>query len=536
MKKEILLRLPADQNDTLNNFMDKYALISVFDKTGIVDFAKQISNQGYQIISTGGTAKILEENKIPFLHIQQITGNPESFDGRMKTISFQVESGILFDRTNKKHIEEAEKLGIKPIDIVVCNLYPFEQTINKEGVKLEEAVENIDVGGPTMVRAAAKNFKNVLVVVEPADYNIVSEKMKAKDLPEDFRKSLAAKAFEHLSFYDSQIASYLSVEKFPKEITLAGRKLLDLRYGENPHQTAAVYTRPGFKSSLQNITKKWGRDLSLVNITDINSGLESVRLFREFAAVVIKHNSPSGIALGKDSEQALIRAIEADPESAFGGIIVLNHKMDLATAKVIGGFKDAKRGNIDIVAVPEIDQDALEFLQNVRKSMGIYTFGKINKTLDPWNIKWIDGGFILQTADIEIEESFSKWQVVTKKQPTKKQMEQMQIAWKFVTRIRSNSVIVVDGEMPMTRGIGSGQTSRVRSARIALLEAGNYCRGGVLASDSFFPFPDSVELAGEKGITAIVQQGGSINDQASIDAADHAGITMVFTGRRAFWH
>lgn len=516
--------------------MKKYALVSVYDKDGIVNFAKTLINFGYTIITTGGTAKVLQKENITFTPIQEITGNPESFDGRMKTISFQVESGILFDRTNPKHVEEAKKLDIKPIDIVVCNLYPFEQTISKENVTLDEAIENIDVGGPTMVRSAAKNFKNVLVIVDPQDYKRVTDELEANIVSETFRKQLAAKAFAHLSLYDSQIANYLKEQQFSSEITIPGRKLFDLRYGENPHQQGAVYLRPEFTSALKQLEKKWGRELSMINITDINAGLESVRLFNEPAAVVIKHNSPSGIALGSNAEQALQRAIEADPESAFGGIIVINKKLDLSTAHVIGQFKDERRGNIDIVACPEIDTNALEFLQKVRKTMGIYTFGNIPQQLDPMNIKWIDGGFIWQTADIDIEESFANWKIVTEKQPTKHQMEQMKAAWKFVSRIKSNSVIVIDKDLPMTRGIGSGQTSRVRSTKIALDQAKNFTKGAIMASDSFFPFNDSVKKAAEYGIAVIVQQGGSIRDQDSIDAANMAGIVMVFTGRRAFWH
>ncbi len=516
--------------------MKKYALLSVYNKEGIVAFAEELVDLGYIIISTGGTAKVLEQNSVPFTPIQEVTGNPESFDGRMKTISFQIESGILYDRTNKKHVGQAKELNIKPIDIVVCNLYPFEHTISKKGVTLDEAVENIDVGGPTMVRAAAKNFKNCLVVVDPKDYEVVIGALKKDLTSEELRKKLAGKAFSHLSFYDSQIANYLRDEQFPDEITIPGRKLIDLRYGENPHQQGAVYVRPGFHSSLERLERKWGRELSMINITDINAGLESVRLFTKPAAAVIKHNSPSGLALGENPQEALQRAIEADPESAFGGIIVLNEHMNLDAAKVIGGFKDERRGNIDIVAVPSIDIDALEFLQKVRKTMGIYTFGSIPQQLDPMNIKWIDGGFIWQTGDVDVEKGFDIWKVVTEKTPTPSQMKQMEVAWKFISRIKSNSVIVVDKNLPMTRGIGSGQTSRVRSTKIAIEQAGKYTKEAVLASDSFFPFSDSVEAAQKAGITAIIQQGGSIRDQDSIDAANKAGIVMVFTGRRAFWH
>ncbi len=517
--------------------MKKYALLSVSDKTGIVPFAKAIVKAGYEIISTGGTAKQLQNAGITIVPIQEITGNPESFDGRMKTISFQIESALLYDRNNPKHVAEAKNLKIPQIDIVVCNLYPFEKTVADKKVSYKTAIENIDVGGPTMIRAAAKN--GLVVVIDPADYETVGDALQNKVKPELIRY-LQGKAFDHLTFYDSQIAWYMRGQlgdiTFPKEITIPGRKLVDLRYGENPHQKGAVYTRPNVTTPFNHLTKHWGRDLSLINLTDINAGLDSVRLFKEPAAVVIKHNSPSGVALGGTIAEALSNAIEADPESAFGGSIVLNKPMDLTAAKVIGSFKDAKRGNMDIVAAPHIEDNALEFLQQVRKTIGVYSFGEIPTDSDYWNLKSIDGVFVLQTADIDIYESFKQWQIVTKRKPTKLQLQQMQTGWKFITKIKSNTVIVIDKTTPMTRGIGSGQTSRVRATKLALEQAGKYTKGGILISDSFFPFPDRVELAVKHGITAVVQQGGSINDKLSIDAADKAGIPMIFTGRRAFWH
>lgn len=518
--------------------MKKFALISVYDKTNIVNLTKAIIKAGYEIISTGGTAKILQDANIKYIPIQEITGNPESFDGRMKTISFEIESALLYDRNNQKHIAEAKKLKIKQIDIVVCNLYPFEKTIAEKKVKFSNAIENIDVGGPTMIRSAAKN--GLVVVIDPNDYQTIITNVTKDKFPKKLIRYLQAKAFSHLTFYDSQIAWYLQSmldqADFPNEITIPGRKIHDLRYGENPHQKGAVYVRPNVKTPFNNLTKHWGRDLSLINVTDINAGLDSVRMFTEPAAVVIKHNSPSGIALGENSAEALSRAIEADPESAFGGIIVLNKTLDIEAANIIGNFKDSRRGNIDITAAPQINEDALVYLQKVRKSMGIYTFGDIPPQSDQWNIKSLDGGFVLQTADVDIDESFNNWKIVTKKKPTKQQLIQMQVGWKFATKIRSNTIIVMDKIIPMTRGIGSGQTSRVRSAKIAIEQAGKNTSEGILVSDSFFPFPDNVELAAKHNIAAIVQQGGSINDQKSIDAANKAGIPMVFTGRRAFWH
>lgn len=324
--------------------------------------------------------------------------------------------------------------------------------------------------------------------------------------------------------------------KFSQTYKIEGQKSFDLRYGENPHQAGSVYFFKDSDSPLKRLKLLTGRTGSLVNITDINAGLSEVRQFETPAAAVIKHNTPCGIALGKDAKQALERAIEADPESAFGGIIVLNAPVDLATAKVIASFKDEKRGNIDVVAAPKIEKSALELLKSVRKTMAVYTFGKIPKKVQNFDIKLIDGGFIVQDADTNIDKSFTDWKIVTKVKPTKQQINQAQIAWKFITRIRSNAIIVVDETLPMTRGIGTGQTSRVRSTKIALEQAGKNARDGILASDSFFPFPDSVSLAAKSGIALIVQQGGSINDKLSIDEADKNGISMILTGRRAFWH
>ena len=514
---------------------EKYALISVYDKTGIVDFAKNLVSLGYKIISTEGTAKVLVKQKIPIIPVKNITGNPESFDGRMKTISFQIESGILFDRSNRKHQIEARQLKIKPIDIVVCNFYPFEETIQKSKL-VDNAIESMDVGGPTMVRAAAKNFKNVIVITDPKDYIEVSEKLKKKNVSEILKKNLAAKAFSNLSFYDSQIAKYLNTNPFPSVITIPGKKMINLRYGENPHQKAALYLLSN-ASALGRLKKLWGRDLSLTNITDINAGLESVKIFNEPCSVVIKHNTPCGIALGNTPEQSLQRAIEADPESAFGGVIVMNKTFDVESARVIAEFKDNGQGFIDIIAAPKIERKSLEILSKIRKSMGIYEIGNLRKpTKNIFNIKWVDDGFILQTQDIYSDKDFRKWEVVGNKKPTRKQLEQMKIAWIFITRIKSNSVIVVDKDLPMTRGIGSGQTSRIRSTKIALTQAGKYTNGAILVSDSFFPFEDSVKLAAKYKIGAIVQQGGSVNDKISIEAANKAEIPMVFTRRRAFWH
>ncbi|OGE62645.1 bifunctional phosphoribosylaminoimidazolecarboxamide formyltransferase/IMP cyclohydrolase [Candidatus Daviesbacteria bacterium RIFCSPLOWO2_01_FULL_40_27] len=507
----------------------KFALLSVYDKTGIADLAKVLEKTGYTIISTDGTLKVLEENGIKVIPIEEVTGNPrDSFDGRMKTISFQIESGILFDRKNPKHVSETKKLKVPQIDIVVCNLYPFEE---------RPGIETIDVGGPTMIRAAAKNFQNVIVVVDPSDYEMVAKAINDGKVDEHLRQELAAKAFYHLSFYDSQIGNYFSGEKFPKELTIPLRKTNILRYGENPHQEGALYLMPKTNSPFAKLKHLWGRELSGTNIGDIHAGLETVRQFVSPAAAVIKHLSPCGIATGENSFEALYRATEADPVSAFGGVIVLNKPMDVKAAKNIATFKNEREGNIDIVAVPSVSPDALELLKKVRKSMGIYTFGTIEgKRTEKWDLKYFAGAVLLQDFDEMTEKSFKDWKVVTKKKPTEKQLEQMKFGFKAVKAVRSNAVIVIDKDIQMTRGIGSGQTSRVGATKIALEQAGKLAKGGILISDSFFPFDDCVKLAEKYGIGAIVQQGGSVNDQASVTAANKAGIPMIFTGRRAFRH
>ena len=522
-----------------------YALLSVSDKEGIVELAKELKTLGYSLISTGGTAKLLKESKIEITPIEEVTGNPEMLDGRIKTISMQVEGAILADRTNPKHVEEAEKFNLLNISLVVCNLYPFEQ---------KNKVENIDVGGPTMLRSAAKNYINVLPVCDPKDYTrivdylkrtwIASEKAPRNDVvvdgDEGFRIELAAKTFEHLSFYDAQIAKYFRKQTsvtYPDQLSIPGRKVKELRYGENPHQSASLYLTPNSNSPFENIQHIAGRELSMMNVTDINAGLEAVRIFDEPAAVVIKHNTPCGIALGSTPAEALQRAIDADPESAFGGVVVMNKGLDKATAEIVTSFKDERKGLFDIVAAPGIDEDAQVILKSVRKTMGVYVLNGIRKPVkEDMVIKEIIGGFTYQSADYDTSLGQGKWEVVTKVKPTEEQLKQMEIAWKFIRRMRSNTVVIMDKTLPQTTGIGTGQTSRLRAALMAIELAGDKAEGAVLASDAFFPFDDVVSLAAENKIGAIVQSGGSINDKASIEAADKAGIPMVFTNERTFWH
>ncbi len=516
--------------------MKKFALLSVYDKLDIIPFAKKLVRLGFSIISSGGTAQVLQKNKIPVTPVADITGNPECFDGRMKTISFQIESGILFDRSKAKHIKEAQELEIPQIDIVVCNFYPFDRVVD-ESTSETKAIEQIDVGGPTMMRAAAKNFKHVYAVFDPKDYDRVILDIQSKSKISNLRKELSAKTFSYLSWYDAHIAHYLNDQEFPEYYPLNGKKVADLRYGDNPHQKAAWYLQPYTKSTLTSLKKISGRDLSVTNVTDINAGIESIRLFSEPCAVVIKHNTPCGIAIGSTPAESLARAIKADPVSAFGGVIVMNKPMDLETAKLVKKFKQENGSNVDIIAATNLTKAAVKQLSEVRKTTGIYTFGDLpKKDSIRYQIRWIDGGYALQSLNNEIDIDTKEWKMVTKKKPTKAQMKQLITAWKFIVRVKSNAILIVDKSIPMSRGIGTGQTSRIGAAKIALLQADSFSTGAILASDAFFPFSDTVELAAQYKISAIVQPGGSIRDKDSIVAADKAGIIMVFTDRRVFWH
>ena len=516
----------------------RYALISVSDKTGVVGLAKIIDRAGYRIISTGGTAKALTDDGLPVIPIQEITGTPESFEGRMKTISFRIEGGILFDRTKTSQVKEAEKLGVPQIDLVVANLYPFEKTVADPNTTYDEATEQIDVGGPTMVRSAAKNHKSVVIIVDPKDYDRVGEAIKAGEIDPQLKRELAAKAFGHLSLYDSQIRQFLETgEDFAEELTLPGRKTTDLKYGENPHLAAALYLEPNTNSPMRKLKRiGGGRESSATNITDINAGIESVRIFRDTpVVVVIKLNTPSGIALGETVEEALKRAVEADPISAYGGVVVSNKPLDMDCVRILEKFRE-QRGQMDIISAPFIPPEVLEKLIDIRKNVGIYTFGEIPRERSQrFQVKPIDGGFVLQEWDDD-ETNIADWKIATRSAPTRKQLELMRFGWDAARRMKSNTIVAVDKDIPMTRGIGTGQTSRIASVEIALAQAGGNAIGSILISDSFFPFGDSVKLARDAGVGAILQQGGSKRDNDSIEVANEAGIPMVFTGRRAFWH
>jgi phosphoribosylaminoimidazolecarboxamide formyltransferase/IMP cyclohydrolase len=518
------------------------ALISVYDKTGVVEFARSLRAMGVDLVSTGGTHQALRESNLSVQQVSDLTGFPEILDGRVKTLHPTIHGGILARRDKPEHLSELARRQMGTIDLVAVNLYPFAATIARPGVTLEDALENIDIGGPTMIRAAAKNFPFVTVVVDPTDYPWVAERMAAGGLTIEERRRLAHKAFQHVALYDTIIAQYLGgddpAHAFPQELTLAYRRVQELRYGENPHQKGVFYAEPLVNySSLPLGTRVLGQEPSLCNLYDMSAALETVRDFLDRpAAVVIKHATPSGFAFGATPAEALEKAIHADATSAFGGIIGLNRPMGVETAQVVARFKEQESSNIDAIVVPGAEEEAVAILRRTRRRMILYTVPPLEPLpLTSMNFKQVPGGLLYQEANVCPLDT-SAWKVVSRKSPSPEQLEAMDDAWLLLRHIRSNTILVWDGAKGVTLGIGSGQVSRVGSARIALEQAGERARGAVLASDSFFPFQDTVELAAQYGIAAIVQQGGSINDQVSIDAADAAGMVMVLTGERAFWH
>ncbi|MBI5453850.1 MAG: bifunctional phosphoribosylaminoimidazolecarboxamide formyltransferase/IMP cyclohydrolase [Deltaproteobacteria bacterium] len=518
----------------------KRAIISVTDKTGIVEFAKELASSGVEIISTGGTAELMKNAGISVIPISSYTGFPEMLDGRLKTLHPKIHGGILGIRENQTHRQEMEANGILPIDMVVVNLYAFENTIAK-GCTLEDAIENIDIGGPTMIRAAAKNHNDVAVVVDPADYVSIIEEMKEKKgtLSRQTRFNLARKVFQLTARYDAAISNYLGSipdmpeiedkKKFPDTFTVQYEKVQDLRYGENPHQAAAFY-RTRAKGGLGDAKKHQGKELSYNNILDLNAALHLVCEFHDPAAVIVKHNNPCGTAVSKDGILAAYeRAYACDKTSAFGGIVGFNRKVTKEMAEVLN------RIFLEAVVAPAFDKEALDVF-GAKKNLRVLESGgmKAENCPSDFDIKRVCGGVLLQTLD---KESAADLKTVTKRGPNDKELEDLLFAWSVCKHVKSNAIILArDGR---TVGIGAGQMSRIDSTRIAVIkarDAGLDVRGSVLASDAFFPFRDNVDMAAEHGITAIIQPGGSIKDEEVIKAADEHGIAMVFTGIRHFRH
>lgn len=508
--------------------MAKRALISVSNKDGILEFAKELVALGYEILSTGGTKNMLQENNVPVTAVDEVTKFPEILDGRVKTLNPLIHGGLLGKFDDPNHKAQMDELGIEPIEIVCVNLYPFVETISKPDVTWDDAIENIDIGGPTMLRSAAKNHQYVTVIVDSNDYATVVEELKAGGSTTlETRKKLAAKVFRHTAAYDSYISNYLTEEEFPENLTMTYELKQTLRYGENPHQKAAFYQkRLSSDFSLAYATQLHGKELSYNNIQDGNAALQIVKEFDIPAAVAVKHMNPCGVGTGETIEEAFDKAYEADSTSIFGGIIALNREVDAATATKLSEIF------LEIIVAPSFTEEALEILTK-KKNIRLLTINFAQEQQDQFKVVSVEGGLLVQEDDnYGFAEADIK--VVTEREPSEEEWAALKLGWAVVKHVKSNAIVVNDAQM--TLGIGAGQMNRVGSAKIALEQAGEKAKGAVLASDAFFPMPDTVETAIAAGITAIIHPGGSIRDQDSIDAANKAGITMVTTGVRHFKH
>ena len=521
------------------------ALISVSDKTGIVEFAQALTERGVDILSTGGTARLLAEKNIPVTEVSDYTGFPEMMDGRVKTLHPKVHGGVLGRRGQDDDIMAQH--GINPIDIVVVNLYPFAETVAKEGCTLADAVENIDIGGPTMVRSAAKNHKDVAIVVNAHDYDRVISEMDANDksLTQATRFDLAIAAFEHTASYDGMIANYFGTmvpsygenkegdneSKFPRTFNQQFEKKQDMRYGENSHQAAAFYVEANpEEASVSTARQIQGKALSYNNIADTDAALECVKEFDEPACVIVKHANPCGVALGKDVLEAYDRAFKTDPTSAFGGIIAFNRELDAATATAI-----TERQFVEVIIAPSVSAEAIEIVA-AKKNLRLLQCGEWKTKTTGFDVKRVNGGLLVQDRDQGMV-SEDELKVVSKRQPTAEELKDALFCWKVAKYVKSNAIVYSKGDM--TIGVGAGQMSRVYSAKIAGIKAadeGLVVEGCAMASDAFFPFRDGIDAAAEAGIKCVIQPGGSMRDDEVIAAADEHGMAMIFTGMRHFRH
>lgn len=526
------------------------ALLSVSDKTGIVEFARALHAQGVEILSTGGTAKLLMSNSIPVIEVSDHTGHPEIMDGRVKTLHPRIHGGILGRRDTDEAVMSEHQIA--PIDLVAVNLYPFADTVNKEDCSFEDAIENIDIGGPTMVRAAAKNHRDVTIVVNAADYHVVLQEMLANqgEVQAETRFSLAIAAFEHTAQYDGMIANYFGTmlpaysaedkaedeseagSLFPRTFNMQFTKKQDLRYGENSHQEAAFYVENTVaEASVSTAQQLQGKPLSYNNIADTDAALECVKEFDAPACVIVKHANPCGVAVGASILEAYQRAFKTDPTSAFGGIIAFNNELDAATAKAI-----IDQQFVEVIIAPVVSRDAAQILA-AKKNVRVLQSGSWQGQLtDEFDMKRVNGGVLVQERDfgmVELEEL----KTVTTKQPTEQQLQDLLFTWKVAKYVKSNAIVYAKDLM--TVGIGAGQMSRVYSAKIAGIKAQDEnltVAGSVMASDAFFPFRDGIDAAAQAGISAVIQPGGSMRDEEVIAAANEHGIAMVFTGMRHFKH
>lgn len=512
--------------------MARLALLSVSNKTGIVDLARRLVEEfNFDLISSGGTAQTLKDAGLPVTKVSDYTGSPEILGGRVKTLHPRIHGGILARRDIPQHLTDLENNQIRPIDLVVVNLYPFEETIAKPGVTLSEAVEQIDIGGPAMLRAASKNFAHLTVLCDPAQYEEYLQELGQNQgtASLEFRQKCALKGFSHTASYDQAIAAYLSQQSqdsLPQEYSISGQQLQSLRYGENPHQPAAWYQTGTTPTGWAAATKLQGKELSYNNLVDLEAARRIIAEFTDTpAATVIKHTNPCGVAVGSTLVEAYQKAFNADSVSAFGGIVALNRPIDVATAN------ELTKTFLECVVAPSCEPEAQEILA-AKSKLRILTLADLSSGPQD-TVKAIAGGFLVQAADDAIADT-SKWQVVTERQPTPDELAELLFAWKVCKHVKSNAIVITSDRT--TLGVGAGQMNRVGSVKIALEQAGAKAQGAILASDGFFPFDDSVKTAAAAGITAIVQPGGSLRDQDSIKAANELGLVMVLTGVRHFLH
>ncbi|HWN41227.1 MAG TPA: bifunctional phosphoribosylaminoimidazolecarboxamide formyltransferase/IMP cyclohydrolase [Thermoanaerobaculia bacterium] len=504
------------------------ALVSVYDKRGLEDLARGLVRLGIEIVSTGGTLKFLQEKGIPVTAVSDVTGFPEILDGRVKTLHPRIHGGILADRSVAGHLEQIREHGIERIDLVIVNLYPFRETL-ASGASFEQTIEMIDIGGPAMVRAAAKNFGGVGVVVDPSDYPEVLGALEAGDgiVPEEVRRRLAAKAFGHTQSYDAAVASFLGSGS---RLSLELERTMELRYGENPHQAGAVYSTVGGPGVLGGFRQLQGKELSWNNLLDADAARRIVALFEEPAVVIVKHNNPCGVGIGADLAEAYLRALATDPVSAFGSIIALNRPADGAFAEAMADLF------VEVLLAPGFDEAARERF-GAKKNLRVLECPVYRPSPEEIELRPIDGGFLAQPPDSLPDDpsgDSSRWTCPTRRQPGPEERRALDLAWKVCRYVKSNAIVVANGDQ--TVGIGAGQMSRVDSCRLAVEKAQLPVRGAVAASDAFFPFRDGLDVLAGAGVTAVVQPGGSKRDDEVIAAADEHGIAMLFTGTRHFRH
>ncbi|DAC72966.1 MAG TPA: bifunctional phosphoribosylaminoimidazolecarboxamide formyltransferase/inosine monophosphate cyclohydrolase [Thermoplasmata archaeon] len=513
----------------------RYALISVYDKEGIIDFSKELSNMGLHILTTGGTASFLQKAGIPYTEVSDVTGFPEMLDGRVKTLHPIIHAGILACRDNKKHQKTIKDHNINLIDFVICNLYPFEQTIQKSMVSIEEVIENIDIGGPTLIRAAAKNYKDVVVATDPKQYPEILAALKSKKgISQKYRELLAIQAYAHTAQYDTIIAHYLRNrwidELLPDDFTITMRKIQEMRYGENPHQKGAFYTAlpSSEEPCISNSKQLQGKELSFNNILDANCAVECIKEFKEASCVIIKHATPCGIATAQSLLHAWNDAYATDIYSPYGGIVAFNRELQKDVAQELTKYY------LEVIVAPRFGKDVQEIFSE-KKNLRLLELSGLEKQMKRkgLDIRSVVGGYLIQERDVWFADK-STWKIVSKTKPTKEDLCSMDFAVKCVKHIKSNSVVFVKNTR--TVGIGGGQTSRVDAAWIATHKGKDQIKGSIMASDAFFPFRDAVDVAVNAGVKAIIQPGGSIRDKEVIQAANEHGIAMVFTGQRYFRH